>query len=229
MIRISVFCSGKSVGFFYLNDKKHVIPLLRCFSIMSTLIVYAHPKTEGFCSFFVKVVVEYLKNQDIDFKILDLYESGFDPVLKADEHYTSGNRLVSDEVKEIQQKISEASHLIFIYPVWWASMPAVLKGFLDRVFVPHFAFSYSRKGALKWLPVGLLKEKKALVLMSLGSPHVLYTLLGNPPKRMIKTLGLGFFGMKICVRQVFDARNLSEKRMRSVSKMVVSSLRWLYS
>ncbi len=196
---------------------------------MSTLIVYAHPKTEGFCSFIAEVVVEYLKSHDIDFEIVDLYESGFDPILKADEHYTSNNRLVSDDVKKIQQKISKASHLVFIYPVWWASMPAVLKGFFDRVFVPRFAFRYSRKGALRWLPVGLLKEKKSLVLMSLGSPHVLYVLLGNPPKRMIKTLGLGFFGMKVRVRQVFNARNLSEKRMQSVSKVVVSSLKWLLS
>lgn len=196
---------------------------------MSTLIVYAHPKTEGFCSFIAEVVVEYLKSHDIDFKILDLYESGFDPILKADEHYTSNNRLVSDDVKKIQQKISKASHIVFIYPVWWASMPAVLKGFLDRVFVPRFAFSYSRKGVLKWLPVGLLKDKKAVVLMSLGSPHFLYALLGNPPKRMIKTLGLSFFGMKVRVRQVFNARKLTDKRRQSVSRMVVSSLKWLYS
>jgi len=196
---------------------------------MSTLIVYAHPKTKGFCSFMLQEVVKYLKQKNIDFELLDLYESGFDPVLKSEEHYISGNRFVSDEVKQIQQKISKASHLVFIYPVWWASMPAVLKGFLDRVFVPRFAFRYSRKGVLKWLPVGLLKDKRALVLMSLGSPHFLYTLLGNPPKRMIKTLGLSFFGMKIRVRQVFNARNLTDERKQSVSKLVVSSLRWLYS
>jgi len=196
---------------------------------MRTLIIYAHPKTEGFCSFMVKVVIDYLRSNDVDFEVLDLYESGFDPVLRADEHYTSGNRVVSDEIQEIQKKISKASHLVFIYPVWWASMPAVLKGFLDRVFVPRFAFSYSRKGVLKWLPAGLLKDKKAVVLMSLGSPHFLYALLGNPPKRMIKTLGLSFFGMKIRVRQVFNARMLNDERKKSVSKMVVSSLKWLYS
>ncbi|MFP4022745.1 MAG: NAD(P)H-dependent oxidoreductase, partial [Candidatus Paceibacterota bacterium] len=101
---------------------------------MKVIVVYAHPGTDGFSSTMLERVKADLEERGIEHEIWDLYKIGYDPVLKKEEVYTAGNRKVSDENLKFQEKIGEASKLIFIYPVWWGGMPAILKGFIDRVF-----------------------------------------------------------------------------------------------
>jgi NAD(P)H dehydrogenase (quinone) len=88
------------------------------------------------------MAAEWLNNKCIKFQILDLYQMNFDPFLKPDEHYTSGDKNITSENKKIQELIGNERNFIFIYPTWWNNLPAILKGFIDRVFTPGFAFKY---------------------------------------------------------------------------------------
>ena len=104
-------------------------------------------------------------------------------------------------------------------------MPAILKGFFDRVFTPGFAFKFSSLG----LPSKLLKGKKALVYMSLGSPNKLATIffLGDRAKKIIEKDILGYVGFKTKTLQFHNAKKLDEKRKKEIDNKVETGLNWL--
>jgi len=156
---------------------------------MKALIIYAHPKTEGQNSLMFQEIKKNLKKKKISFSIIDLYKDKFNPVLNANEHYTSGNRFISSQVKKYQKKLTDSEYLIFIYPIWWYSMPAIMKGFLDKVLTARFAFKFKNK-----LPIGLLKNK-AIILCSSGAPAWFYKVKGDSNKKVIKDT-LKFCGVK---------------------------------
>lgn len=195
----------------------------------SHLVIYAHPGTKGHNSFTLKKVKEELGEKDKGYETIDLYEEGYDPVLKKEEHYTAGNREVSEKTKEYQQKIKAHDKLIFIYPVWWGSMPAILKGFFDRVLTPGFGYSFKGDYFLKrfgW-PKKLFREKKAAVFMTAGSSRWAYFLTGNPPKRIIKQFTLGFCGIKTKVYQVYNCQELDDKKRKKIVKNIRKAISWL--
>ncbi|MGM0442206.1 MAG: NAD(P)H-dependent oxidoreductase [Elusimicrobiota bacterium] len=186
-------------------------------------IIYAHPNREGHCGYFLKNIIKKLDNKDISYELLDLYREGFDPVLKPEEHYTSGHKEVSQRVKEIQDKIKDNDRLIFIYPTWWQNMPAILKGFLDRVFIPGFGFYY--KGIF---PKGLLKGKKAAIFTSTGAPRIFTKLFAAD--RSIKVLKkdlLKLCGIKAKAYVVPSARELNEKNKKKIEKLIDKGLKYL--
>ena len=192
---------------------------------MKTLVIYAHPPTKGFCSYILNRVKKELSERKESFEVIDLYEINYQPVLKEEELYTAGNDKVSEENKKFQKKIKQAEKLIFIYPVWWASMPAVLKGFLDRVLTPGFAYNFEKQGLISAFPNKLLDDKEALVFQTLGGPRWAYFLTGNPPKRVIKLFTLWFAGISTKVIQIFNANKLTEKRKESLENIVQVNLK----
>jgi NAD(P)H dehydrogenase (quinone) len=95
----------------------------------------------------------------------DLYRLEFDPVLTKMEIAQAPTRSGPPEVLQAQQDIESAEALTVIYPLWWLSMPAILKGYIDRVFARGFAFE-SRQGQVR----GLLTGKKCVLVTLSGSP-----------------------------------------------------------
>jgi len=191
---------------------------------MKILVIYAHPETKGFCSFIRQKTESFLSQRELNYEVLDLYRNNYDPILKSQEHYTAGNDKVSEKNKKLQEKIKNSEKLIFIYPVWWATMPAFLKGFLDRVFVPGFAFTYKEKSLRPILPKGLLREKEATVFQTLGGSSWMYWLTGNPPKRVIKFFTLFYSGISTKVVQIFNANELTDQKRKNLTKRVEREL-----
>lgn len=114
---------------------------------MRVLVVFAHPLEESFGRAVYRRLVESLESAGHEVQGLDLYRLGFDPVLSAEErrdyHAPGRNeRRVAGELDRIRW----AEGLVFVYPTWWYSLPAMLKGWIDRVWVPHATFD---------LPAGL--------------------------------------------------------------------------
>ena len=138
---------------------------------MTTLIIYAHPNTPGHAPETLKLVEQYHKEHNLTYEILDLYKMKYDPVLHEKEHYTSKGYDVSDVNKKIQEKILKTDRLVFIYPVWWNSMPAILKGFIDKVFIPRYAYHFEPFPIIGGRPIPHLKGKKAAVF-KIGRAHV---------------------------------------------------------
>lgn len=191
------------------------------------LIIYAHPGTQGFSSLTLEEVKKLLDSKGKEYEVLDLYRMNYDPVLKREELYTAGNKQITEENLELQQKIRRASGMIFIYPVWWGGMPAILKGFMERVFTPGFAFKYRRDKLIKSIPDKYLTDKRVVCFISSGAPRFLYTLLLHPIKIINKFIIFGFFGSKVKTFQVYKATKLDPRKEREIQRMVRKGIKWL--
>jgi NAD(P)H dehydrogenase (quinone) len=115
-------------------------------------------------------VVETLRAGGRTVDVLDLHREDFDPVMRVDELavYKQGKYL-DPKVGEYQRRIEQAQHLVYIFPVWWEVMPALLKGFFDKVFLPEWAFIEADATPL------LTDISGATVITTMGAPEVIYT------------------------------------------------------
>ena len=111
-----------------------------------------------------------------------------------------------------QDAILWANHLVWIYPVWWGSLPGILKGFIDRVFLPGFAFQ-KREGSIWWDK--LLKGKSARIISTLDQPAWYYWLVYNAPSNnAMKKLTLQFCGINPVKTTTIGPLRLSKESFR---------------
>lgn len=188
------------------------------------LIIYAHPGHAGHHGYFLQQVREALQSrQHNDYELLDLCAIGYQPVLGSDELGASGRHEADSISRSFQDKVKAADLLLFIYPTWWQNMPAVLKGFVDKVFTRGFAFNYD-----KHIPIGLLKGKRAAIFSASGAPRV-YTRffkfnqhLGVLAKDVLK-----FSGIKSKGFSIGSARHLNDKKRAELRRMAEKAVRYL--
>ncbi|QDW20406.1 NAD(P)H-dependent oxidoreductase [Flavobacterium sp. KBS0721] len=192
---------------------------------MKNLIVYAHPNSGSLNHFFKQTVLEILQEFGEEIAVRDLNEINFNPVLSLDD--MNGQRMgtVADDVKTEQDFITWADRIIFIYPIWWTGMPAIMKGYIDRVFSYGFAYRYDQ-GVQK----GLLTGKKTIIINSHGKSNAEYEAMGMD-KALILTSDTGIFtysGLEIQQHFYFDkadrasADNISdwESQIQTIFKSV---------
>ena len=114
---------------------------------MKTLIVTAHPDPESLSNDVARRLAHVL---DSEVEVADLAEEGFDPRFTLDDRRTySTGRVVASDVAIEQRRIDEADHLVLVFPVYWWSMPALLKGWIDRVFVNGWAFDVDTEHGMR--------------------------------------------------------------------------------
>ena len=155
------------------------------------LIINGHPDKESFCFELARKYKTGADSSGAECKIVNLIDLEFSPILEFG--YRKRTELESDLLK-VQDDILEASHLVFVYPNWWGTQPALLKGFIDRVFLPKFAFEY-RENSLLWDK--LLKEKTGRLIVTMDTPKWYYKLVsGSPGHKAMKKGILGFCGVK---------------------------------
>ncbi|PWB35337.1 NADPH:quinone reductase [Pseudomonas sp. SDI] len=156
-----------------------------------TLVVLGHPSTDSFCAALTDSYVQSATAAGHEVRVLDLPRLAFDPVLH--EGYREVQALEPD-LLHAQQEILWAEHLVFVYPIWWGGIPALLKGFFDRILLPGFAFKY-RKGSP--FPDKLLKGRTAHLLVTMDTPPWYYRWVYRMPglHQMRKTT-LAFCGIK---------------------------------
>lgn len=127
---------------------------------MKALVVLAHPNTRGFnhaiCD---SIVTELKKTHEIIF--LDLYRESFDPSIPQSEIQRKFS--FDETILKYNQYVAQADVLVFLHPDWWGGPPAVLKGFIDRVFRPGVAYEFEGTEFLSKSKTPLLAGKKALV------------------------------------------------------------------
>jgi NAD(P)H dehydrogenase (quinone) len=132
---------------------------------MKHLIIAAHPRTDSLTMSLAHAYIAELAALGHQHTLYDLYSMGFDPVLSSREISEPQNPCVAPEVRQAQQDLESADVVTVIYPLWWLSMPAILKGYIDRVFARGFAYE-SRQGVVR----GLLTGRKCIVVTLSGSP-----------------------------------------------------------
>ena len=130
---------------------------------MNHLIVYAHPNTKSFCHALMQRVATSYRMQGGDVVISDLYTMSFNPVLSDVDLAITGWEPYGSEVRTEQDKISRADVITFIAPIWWNGLPAILKGYFDRIFKKGFAY-----GDINGRMQGLLTDKKFLFILTTG-------------------------------------------------------------
>ena len=161
---------------------------------MKHLIIYTHLNPASFSKAITDQVEKVSSEKGDEIKIIDLYADKFNPVLEFPdiEHMFMGKDAPSD-VKKYQDLVSWADHLTFVYPMWWGQMPAMLKGFIDRVFSNGYAFVYSKEG----IPSGLLNGKTAQLYVCTGTPNEIYeqTHMHKSQERVISEGVFGFCGI----------------------------------
>lgn len=161
---------------------------------MKHLIIYSHLNPASFTKAIVDEVQKNAIAKGDEVKIIDLYGDQFNPVLGMPDvgHQFMGQEIPED-VKEYQEIITWADHLTVVYPMWWGQMPAMLKGFIDRVFSYGFAFSISENGA-----EALLKGKTAQVYINTNTPTAIYeaTHMNTAQSRVIDDGVFGFCGIE---------------------------------
>ncbi|MBJ8029906.1 NAD(P)H-dependent oxidoreductase [Bacillus cereus group sp. N21] len=173
---------------------------------MNVLIIYAHPNPSSFNAAILENVQKGLQKTNHFVTLLDLYKEQFNPVLIFNEDKRRRDLVYEEETAKYRKLIKEADFFIFIYPIWWWGMPAILKGFIDRVFVTGFAYKY--EGAL---PKGLLIGKKAWVINTLDSPLWYVALLYRSADWVIMKKGiLRFCGIRQIKRSVFQSVKTSK-------------------
>lgn len=152
---------------------------------MRVLVVHAHPDPESYSAALRRLVVETLEAAGRDVRVIDLYEEGFDPVLRREdwrayERPGRDDTALADHIAALQ----EAEAIVFVYPTWWYGLPAMLKGWLDRVWLPGVAFSLPAEGDIRPM---LRHIRKIGVVTTCGASWWLTRLVGAPGKSLLLT------------------------------------------
>ena len=175
---------------------------------MRTLIVLGHPDKQSFCASLADSYERGAKEKGGDVERINLIDLRFDPILR--NGYRKIQNLESDLV-EAQRLIKWANHIVFVYPVWWSGPPALLKGFIDRVFLPNFAFKY-RENSTNWDK--LLTGRSARLILTSDAPIAwLYLAYLHPALNMMKKATLEFCGVSpVSVTSFGSIKNANEKK-----------------
>lgn len=175
------------------------------------LVILGHPSTDSFCAALAERYVETAIGAGQDVRVLHLAALCFDPVLH--EGYKQIQPLEPDLLKA-QADITWAEHLVLVFPVWWGGVPALLKGFLERILLPGFAFSY-RKG--KAFPEKLLSGRSAYLLVTMDTPPWYYKwVYCMPALHQMRRTTLAFCGIKPLVTLTFGPILDSTARQRDI-------------
>jgi putative NADPH-quinone reductase len=174
---------------------------------MRALIVFAHPKTDSFSAAILATVTEKLRAARAEYRVRDLYRSNFSPVLTAHEldiylDESVNTAPVAQDVADLRW----ADTLIFVYPTWWYGLPAMLKGWLDRVLVPGVAFLMPKDG--EDIRPGLTNIRRLAVFTTCGASWSLTQIVGAPGKRTL-TRGVRAICAKGC-RTTYAAHHLMD-------------------
>jgi NAD(P)H dehydrogenase (quinone) len=183
---------------------------------MKTLIITAHPKTDSFTH---AIAERYAKSAFVEWKevdMLDLYRSE----LRQDFfEFSDIKNLPSDPKRwQLQLLIKKADEFVFIYPLWWWAMPAIMKNFIDRNFTAGFAYRYKRH---KWIPkfldlkpTPLLKGKKARIFFTCDAPTWTIPFVALPHLINLSISVLNFCGIRLSSWKSFASMRHSsiEKR-----------------
>jgi NAD(P)H dehydrogenase (quinone) len=135
-------------------------------SFKKILIIQGHPDKESLCFALSAAYKKGATSSGAEIRELNLVDLKFDLILRMG--YREIQPLEPDLAKA-QECIIWADHIVFVYPTWWVGLPALLKGFVDRVFLPGFAFKY-RKNSPFWDK--LLKGRSARIITTMDAPKI---------------------------------------------------------
>ncbi|MDY0024790.1 MAG: NAD(P)H-dependent oxidoreductase [Lentimicrobium sp.] len=180
------------------------------------LIIQGHPVKDTFSGMLFDRYVKGATASGAEIKTLILSDLKFELNFRTGYR---GTQPLEPDLILAQELIAWAEHLVFIYPNWWSTFPALVKGFIDRTFLPGFAFKY-RKGSLLW--DRLLTGRSARIIVTMDTPAWFYRLVYRRPGHNAMKRGiLEFCGIKpVRITTIGPIKTSSEaKRMQWLVKV----------
>ncbi len=155
------------------------------------VVILGHPDANSYCNKLAETYANSAAEIGHTVKLFKLGEMEFDPIL---HHGYQKRQELEPCLREIQEAITWANHLVFVYPLWWGSMPALLKGFFDRILLPGYAFKY-RENSQLWDKLLTGRSAHAIVTMD-TPPWYNWLVYKKPGHQQLKKTILEFCGIK---------------------------------
>ena len=150
---------------------------------MRWLVVFCHPVPESFCAGLRDHAIGTLGSMGHEIRLIDLYAEGFDPVMRADERRRYNEMGAADHpLPEHAAHLAWAEALLFVYPTWWYGLPAMLKGWLDRVWTPAVTFDMRPGERIRPMMTHI---RSIAVVTTCGAPLIWSHLVGHPGRKTI--------------------------------------------
>ena len=175
---------------------------------MKILVVWAHPLADSYSAALKDRAVDALGAAGHDIDLLDLYAEEFDPVLSAQErldYHEIGPNLAN--VSSYVERLQAAEGLLLIFPTWSFGYPAILTGWLQRVWIPGVAFGLRKEGGP--IITGILGIRRVAAVTTTGSPWWYVMAVGNPAKKVLKR-GHRVMFSKGCRTKWLDLNNMNK-------------------
>ena len=157
---------------------------------MNVLIILGHPRSDSLCGALAEAFGDGAREGGANVRQLDLATLDFDPHVRVE---SPEQQRLEPDLAQASKLIAHADHLVFVYPTWWGTMPALLKGFLNRVLTPGFAFR-TCEGGIGY--EGLLGGRSAQLITTMDTPPVVHRLFHRQPgSNAMEHATLGFCGV----------------------------------
>lgn len=181
---------------------------------MKTLIVHAHPNPKSFSAALYHMTRDTLVAQGHSVETIDLYAENFNPVMSLEERkaYLDTPDWLLDRFKEHIEKLQHSEHLVFVHPTWWWGPPAILKGWLEKVWLPRITFEPATQKGERLKPA-MQHIHRLTVITHGGSPWWWLKVIGDPHRKFFFK-GMRMLFAKDCVctwMQLHDMNNVLEK------------------
>lgn len=152
---------------------------------MRVAVIFNHPYEGSFCNAILESVSTGLKKGNHELDLFHLDRDRFDPVMTVEDLKAFVDRRPLDPmVIEYTERLKKADHLVFIFPIWWELMPALTKGFIDRVIFPGVAYDHAVTG--RGMVPKLTNLKGVTMITTMNTPAVLYRLVfGNAVRKAL--------------------------------------------
>jgi len=174
------------------------------------LLIVAHPKENSFSFAMANKYKQTRETLGDKVELLDLYREKNQQSFFT---YDDVNNVKSEQTIYYQKKIKDADELVFVFPYWWGSYPAILHNFIDWNFARGFAFEY-----INSRPKGLLSGKSVRVFTTTGAPKFIYFLTGanRRIKNNFKEQVVNFCGMELASFNIYGGVDTSSKKMDNI-------------
>jgi putative NADPH-quinone reductase len=151
---------------------------------MHVLMVVAHPNPDSFCHAVAAGAAAGARSAGHQVTVMDLYADGFSAAMSAGERraYDSAQPILDPMVAASVELVRDCQAIVFVYPTWWSTLPAILKGWLDRVLVPGVAIVFDERGKVR---SGLGHVRHLVGISTYGSPRLYVKAVNDNGRRTI--------------------------------------------